>query len=447
MADLASLQQQLAANESQRNALAAQLGPMTDAAQQAYDTMDMFNPEGKTFSASWTGSLNGVTYTDPQALYAAAQADFQAKADLRKQTAQKFNALFPEKDSLEQQIDEAKKTTEQTTSNAGQESTTNVQNAADSNASNTDSAVTVQSNQTDSAVAANTAAADAAAAAAGSPTNPSATDANTAAKYADPTSVPIDPKNGAGATNQAQAPDTSASDSSPTPGSGQGVGGIGFGGVSSIVGGAVASFVGGPGGDLRSILRVPASYFTSVTSGPGVIGVLKQFGGIIFPYTPTISFDHSATYNGLNPVHSNYTQYFYKNSSVSNINVTAKFSAQNEGEAAIILGIIHLLRALTKMRFGPDSDRGSPPPVCRFDAYGPYMLKNIPVTVTNFRHELPDGVDYIQTGKLYPFYGVNLVPVLSTISLVLQPTYSRSEMQKAGVADWLAGKQVGKGYL
>ena len=196
--------------------------------------------------------------------------------------------------------------------------------------------------------------------------------------------------------------------------------------------------------DLRAILRVPKSYLTSNTDPSSV---LKQFGGIIFPYTPTISFDHSATYSPLNTLHSNYTQFFYKNSAISAINLTARFTVQKEEDGVVLLGIIHLLRSLTKMRFGPDKDSGAPPPVCRLEAYGDYMLRNVPVAVASFRHDLPDGVDYIAVGKKSTMFGNNIVPVLSTISLTLNPMYSRAEMQEAGVSDWLNGKQRGKGYL
>ena len=107
--------------------------------------------------------------------------------------------------------------------------------------------------------------------------------------------------------------------------------------------------------DVRAILRVPSSYLSNITDPSSV---LRPFGGIIFPYTPTISFSHDATYTGVNPTHSNYTQYFYKNSAVSAISVSAKFTVQNEEDAAILVGIITLLRALTKMKFGPDADAG-----------------------------------------------------------------------------------------
>jgi hypothetical protein len=196
--------------------------------------------------------------------------------------------------------------------------------------------------------------------------------------------------------------------------------------------------------DLRAILRVPPSYLTTYTDGAKV---LKDFGGIVFPYTPQISFEHQANYSGVNPLHSNYTQYFYKNSSVGGINVTAKFTVQNENDGVVLLGVIHLLRALTKMRFGPDKDAGAPPPVCRLQAYGDFMLQNVPVTVASFRHELPDSVDYIAVGKKNKTFGPNLVPIISTIALTLNPTWSRSEMMEAGVDGWLKGSQRAKGYL
>jgi hypothetical protein len=195
--------------------------------------------------------------------------------------------------------------------------------------------------------------------------------------------------------------------------------------------------------DVRAILRVPSSYLSNITDPAGV---LRPFGGIVFPYTPTISFSHDATYTGVNPTHSNYTQYFYKNSAVSAISVSAKFTVQNEEDAAILVGVITLLRALTKMKFGPDADAGAPPPVCRFNAYGNFMLSNVPVTVASFKHDLPDGVDYFQT-DIHRAHGLNFVPMLSVITLTLNPTYSRAEMQRVGVSGAIAGRTQRAGFL
>jgi len=199
--------------------------------------------------------------------------------------------------------------------------------------------------------------------------------------------------------------------------------------------------------DLRAILRVPSSYLQPGDPSAGPKSILQRNGGILFPYTPTINVDNKAEYSSQNPLHSNFTQYFYKHSSVGPISVVAKFTVQNEEEGAILLAIIHLLRSLTKMRFGDDPQAGSPPPICRFDAYGDYMLYNVPVSVASWRHELPDAVDYITVGRNYKAYGHSMVPVLSTINLELNIMYSRQEMLNHNVPQWLSGALRGQGYL
>jgi hypothetical protein len=70
------------------------------------------------------------------------------------------------------------------------------------------------------------------------------------------------------------------------------------------------------------------------------------------------------------------------------------------------------------------------------------MLKNVPVAISSFKIELPDGVDYY-TSNLTPFDGTS-VPVISTIALTLIPMYSRAEMQKFTVSNWLADSNVRK---
>jgi hypothetical protein len=199
--------------------------------------------------------------------------------------------------------------------------------------------------------------------------------------------------------------------------------------------------------DLRVKLRVPNEYLKGPSAGPA--NIIQKNGGILFPYTPTISIDNQAQYATQSPLHSIYPLNFYKNSTLSPINVTAKFTVQNEFEGAVLLGIIHLLRSLTKMKFGNDPDAGSPPPVCRFDAYGDYMMYNVPVAISSWRHELPDSVDYIAVGRpgSPTTYGRSMVPVMSTISLTMTVMYSRREMLAYNVKDWLSGNLARRGYL
>jgi hypothetical protein len=143
-------------------------------------------------------------------------------------------------------------------------------------------------------------------------------------------------------------------------------------------------------------------------------------------------------------VHINYTQYFYKNSQVGQISISGKFTVQNEKEGKVWLGMVHLLRSLTKMRWGNDTDAGSPPPVCRLEAYGDFMLRNVPVVIANFKFDLPDNVDYMAVKGEYKN---TLVPTISTLSVSLNVMYSRREMQEYSVDKWIQGNLRGQGYL
>jgi hypothetical protein len=200
---------------------------------------------------------------------------------------------------------------------------------------------------------------------------------------------------------------------------------------------ATPKFQGGK--DHRVRLKVPTSYLVGQAAGPNSTLVKSQ--GIIFPYTPLIGQDYIASYNSVPVTHSNYTQYFYKNSSVGTISLSAKFTVQNEYEAEVFFSVVHLLRALTKMRYGDDDNAGSPPPVCRLFAYGDAIMNNVPVAISSFKLELPDNVDYFTTKSQ------SSAPTLSTVTLTLTPIYSRNEMQKFTVTDWLSNNLRSKGYL
>ena len=200
--------------------------------------------------------------------------------------------------------------------------------------------------------------------------------------------------------------------------------------------------------DLRVRIRVPVGYLQQSTVGLG--NELAALKGIVFPYTPMITYDVKADYGSVNPMHGNYTQYFYKNSSIGAINITGKFTVQNEKDAGVYLATIHLLKALTKMRFGSDPDAGAPPPVCRLSAYG-FPINNVPIVIGSFRVDMPDSVDYFTLGKTNPNieYHQASVPMSSTIALSCFPVYSRQELQDFSVTGWLNNQSDfrSKGYL
>jgi hypothetical protein len=196
------------------------------------------------------------------------------------------------------------------------------------------------------------------------------------------------------------------------------------------------------GDDMRVALIIPPAYF-----GPNTSSEIRSAGGIVFPYTPTLSYDTSASYGNSNPLHSNYTQYFFKNSAVGAITLSGKFTVQNENEANIWLSIVQLGRVLTKMPFGSDTKflAGSAPPVVRLYGYGAYVFDNVPVSITNFKFDLPEGVDYIHNGG--SGFTNSMAPAISTISFTLIPMYSRQEIRDFSVDKWVSGGLDGKGYL
>jgi hypothetical protein len=197
--------------------------------------------------------------------------------------------------------------------------------------------------------------------------------------------------------------------------------------------------------DLRAKIRVPPDYLVASTSGFG--DELKSHGGIIFPYTPDITFDAKADYSPMSITHSNFALNFYKSSSIGSISITGKFSVENLADAGVYLATKHLLFALTRMRSGKELFAGSAPPVCRLDAYGDMMLKNVPIAITSFKIELASTVDYFKIPNTSP-YGEASVPTLSTFSITCLPMYSRGEMQRFTVTDYLSGAaNKKKGYI
>lgn len=201
--------------------------------------------------------------------------------------------------------------------------------------------------------------------------------------------------------------------------------------------------------DYRAMLKVPESYITQYAHGP-----LFGFNGILFPYTPSISYDMTAAYSNMNVMHSNYSVNFYKHSAVGNITLNAKFTVNSDVDAVYYMSTMHLLRALTKMRYGDDTNAGAPPPVCRLSAYGDFMLKNVPVVVASVRTEYSDNVDYYATGNDATAlsqelkFGTNFIPTVSSISLTLIPMYSREEQSKFSVDNYIKDSELKKsGYL
>lgn len=221
--------------------------------------------------------------------------------------------------------------------------------------------------------------------------------------------------------------------------------------MSKDLGAPTQATVSSPGGrDWRVKLSLPAgdAYMYSPLISP-----LAETGGLVFPYTPSITISHTASYQSLDPLHNNYPFLSYQNSKADAIQISGQFYCEDAVEAQYWVGAVHYLRSVTKMVYGgEDPDTGSPPPVVRLTGYGDYVFDSVPVVVTNFSVELEDGVDYIRTELASgdsAAIGVSWAPVRSRIAVTVQPLYSRATVRNFNLADFVNGKYVlsGDGFL
>jgi hypothetical protein len=215
------------------------------------------------------------------------------------------------------------------------------------------------------------------------------------------------------------------------------------------------------GGDLdwRVTLSLPSATNYAVST---ILQPLVDSGNkLIFPYTPTINMTHSASYNTLDTVHSNYPFLAYEHSRVEQISITADFYCENSVDAEYWVAAVHYFRSVTKMSFGSTTgDAGQPPPIVKLNGYGDFVFKDIPVVVKSFTLDLPKDVDYISA--MIPAPDPNdfsssgnkqsMAPVKSTMNIVLMPIYSRTQVRKFNLGsfvrgDYVLGSQPGNNYL
>ena len=253
---------------------------------------------------------------------------------------------------------------------------------------------------------------------------------------------------------------------------------------------AVATFGGGdaPSNDWRVRLSLPK--WPSFRTSP-VLKPLKDAGGCIFPYTPAITINQATTYKAVAPVHNNYAFNAYQNSDPGTINIVAPMYCEDATQALYWVAMLHYLRSVSKMFSGNDPKAGNPPPIVNLNGYGNFVFKNIPVVITGFNVTLDKDCDYIGcnvvgsamgavsgladtlgglsdgfgldavtdlklsdtlgaigqlSGLLGTFGiggstsgGVTHVPTKSTFTVNLKPTYSRQNVRKFSLDQFVTG--------
>lgn len=178
----------------------------------------------------------------------------------------------------------------------------------------------------------------------------------------------------------------------------------------------------------------------------GALSPLATTGGLVFPFLPTITMSHSANYQPMDIVHTNYPFYAYKNSQVDEITISGKFTVQDATEGLYWLAAVHFLRTATKMYFGQGPNLGNPPPICVLNGYGDFVYNNVSVVIKSFTVNMSADVDYVSTqadfspGGSSSSENINFVPAISEISVVVMPVYSRDKIKSFNLTNFAQGQ-------
>lgn len=176
--------------------------------------------------------------------------------------------------------------------------------------------------------------------------------------------------------------------------------------------------------------------------GSPLFQVLKDTGGVVWPYNPTLSVSTKAEYTTIPVTHANYSQYSYKNSVVDDINISGEFSCETNEEGIYWIAATTFFKTATKMFFGQGANAGNPPIICHLTGYGSHVFDRVPVIIKTFSVDFKDDVNYIRCnpnndGKY------TWVPAISTISVVVAPVYTRQGLRKFNLQDYAKGTILG----
>lgn len=189
--------------------------------------------------------------------------------------------------------------------------------------------------------------------------------------------------------------------------------------------------------DWRARLRpknggIDQFYQAEITgSGEYLLRPLKEAGGLVWQYTPTIFMSGTAEYNSALMQGMNYPINTFINSRPPDIPVTADFTANDIYEARYLLAVMAFLKICTKAQFGDPAvakgTAGTPPPVLLFEYLGDHGFNKVPVVVSNYSIQLPDDVDYVPVEVAGT---VTYVPTRTNITVTLLPTYTPDKLRR-----------------
>lgn len=213
-----------------------------------------------------------------------------------------------------------------------------------------------------------------------------------------------------------------------------------------------------PNFDFRAKLKAKPNgteYAFGSNSDDNILKPLITTRGLIFPYTPMISFGGMVNYNEYAFTHTNYKYNSYQNSAPTEITVTGTFTAQTEDEAKYMLAVMNFLKSATKSYFGvsgtTNKKAGTPPVILLFDYLGAHMFKDVPVIIKNYNYTLDDNVDYVPV--IFSGNKTTFVPATMVITIILDTQYNTKvlrddfDLDKFREGKHLDGSGGGRGFI
>jgi hypothetical protein len=193
-------------------------------------------------------------------------------------------------------------------------------------------------------------------------------------------------------------------------------------------------------------------YGEKADDGSNILSILHDTGGVVFPYTPSISVEQAVDYKNIDLTHANGDINAYTRTPSVTINITGKFTVQNQREGQYLVAVLHFLRVASKMNFGEQAGEkaGLPPPILQLNGYGTYMFNGLKSVIKTHSYSLDETVDYVDV-KIDNTY--TRVPSLLTISVSLgiqqTPTMMRKEfnLSEFRTGALMRGSNSGRGWI
>lgn len=182
---------------------------------------------------------------------------------------------------------------------------------------------------------------------------------------------------------------------------------------------------------LSAMIGQEKSVYGEFNPQENVLSPLWATKGLLFPYTPSVTVSAESSWTKHDLVHTNYDILSYQRTPSASVQISGKFTVQNQREGEYALAAIHFLRTVTKMYYG-DADSaqsnpqqsatnsglaGLPPPVLILRGYGQYMFRDIRVVCQGYNFSFDEGADLVSI--IDPTDGEIVLPPVFTLQVNL----------------------------